>query len=87
MTTKVREITKKVQEMRFKWYGHVMRIEEHYIGRNDIEMKVQGRGKRGRPKRRWLDIVKDGIKEKVLSADGMYDRATRRRVSSYIDPT
>ena len=28
-TTKVGEITKKVQEMRFKWHGHVMRREEH----------------------------------------------------------
>ena len=29
-------------------------------------MKVQGRRKRGRPKRRWLDKVKDDIKEKGL---------------------
>ena len=50
-------------------------------------MKVQGRRKRGRPKRRWLDKVKDDIKEKGLSADEVYDRATWRRVSSYIDPT
>ena len=31
-TTKVGEITKKVQERRLKWYGHVMRREEHYVG-------------------------------------------------------
>ena len=49
-------------------------------------MKVQGRRKRGRPKRRWLDKVKDDIKEKGLSADDVYDRATWRRISSYIDP-
>ena len=50
-------------------------------------MKVQGRGKRGRPKRRWLDKVKDDIKEKGLSADDVYGRATWRHMSSYIDPT
>ena len=50
-------------------------------------MKVQGRRKRGRPKRIWLDKVKDDIKEKGLSADDVYDRAKRRRMSSYIDPT
>ena len=33
-TTKVGEITKKVQESRLKWYGHVMRREEHYVGRS-----------------------------------------------------
>ena len=86
-TTKVGEITKKVQERRLKWYGHVMRREEHYVGRRAMVMKVQGRRKRGRPKRRWLDKVKDDIKEKGLSADAVYDRATWRRMSSYIDPT
>ena len=62
-TTKVEEITKKVQERRLKWYGHVTRREEHYVGRRAMEMKVQGRRKRVRPKRRWLDKVKDDIKE------------------------
>ena len=49
-------------------------------------MEVPGRKKRGRPKRRWLDKVKDAIKEKGLSADDVYDGATWRRMSSYIDP-
>ena len=37
-------------------------------------------------KRRWLDKVKYDIKEKRLSADEVYDRATRRCMSSYIEP-
>ena len=61
---------------RLKWYGNVMRREEHCVGRRAMVMKVQGRRKRGRPKRRWLDKVKDDIKEKGLSADDVYDRAT-----------
>ena len=65
----------------------MMRREEHYVGRKATVMKVQGRRKRGRPKRRWLDKVKDDIKEKGLSDDDVYDRATWRRMSSYIDPT
>ena len=80
-TTKVGEITKKVQERRLKWYGRVMRREEPCLGRRVIVMKVQGRRKRGRTKRRWLDKVKDDIKEKGLSADDVYDRATWRRMS------
>ena len=80
------EITKEVQESRLKWYGHVMTIQEHYVERRVMVMKVRGRRKGGRPKRRWLDKVKDGIKEKGLSADDVSDRATWRRMSSYIDP-
>ena len=49
-TTKVGEIAMKVQERMLKWYAHVMRREEHYVGRRVMEMKVQGRRKRGRPK-------------------------------------
>ena len=86
-TPKVEGITKKVEERRLKWYGHVMRREEHYIGRRAMVMKVQGRRKRGRPTRSWLDKVKDDIKEKGLSAADVYDHATWRRMSSYIDPT
>ena len=59
-----------------------MRREEHYVGKRAMEMKVR---REGRP--RWLDKVKYDIKEKGLSADDVYDRATWRRMSSYIDPT
>ena len=59
-----------------------MRREEHYVGRRATEMNVQGRRKKGRPKRRWLDKVKDDIKEKGLSADDAYDSATWRRMLS-----
>ena len=52
-TTKVGEITKKVQHMRWKWYWHVMSRYKHYVGRRAMEMKLQGRKKRGRPKRSW----------------------------------
>ena len=36
---------------------------------------------------KMVDNVNDDIKEKGLSADELYDRATWRRTSSYIDPT
>ena len=66
-----------------------MRREEHFVGWRAIKIKVQGRRKRGRPKRRWFpfDKVNNYIKEKGLSADEVYDRAIWRRMSSYIDPT
>ena len=34
------EITNNVQERRLKWYGQVMRREEHYVGRRAMVMKV-----------------------------------------------
>ena len=64
-----------------------MRREEHCVGRRAMLIKVQGRRKRGRPKRRWLVKVKDAIKEKGLSADEVYDHVTWSRMSSYTDAT
>ena len=48
-TTKVGEISKKVQESRLKWYGHVLRTEEEYVGRG-VMVEVPGKRRRGRPK-------------------------------------
>ena len=66
------EIAKKAHEMRLKWYWHVMSSEVHYVGRRAMEKKVQGRRKRGRPKRRCWDKVKADIKKKGQSAYEVY---------------
>ena len=49
----------------------MMRREEHCLGRRAMEMKVQGRRKRGRPERRCLDRVRDDIKEKARKCTTM----------------
>ena len=51
-TIKVTEISKKVQERRLQWYGHVMRRDEDYVGRKVMEMEVPGKRNRERSKRR-----------------------------------
>ena len=93
-TMKVGEIAKNVQERKLKLY--VWACDEkrgvHYVGRRAMEMKVQRRGKIGRPKRRWLGRVWDDIKEKGrdcrrLSEKKVYGRATWRRTSLYIGHT
>ena len=44
-----------------------MRRDQEYVGRKMMEMELPGKRKRGRPKRRFLDVVKDmkevGVKE------------------------
>ena len=42
------EIAGKVLEitLKLKWYGHMVRSDEHYIWRRAMEMKAQGRRKR-----------------------------------------
>ena len=40
-TVMVTEISKKVQERRMQWYGHVMRREENYVGKKVLGMEVR----------------------------------------------
>ena len=47
---------RKVQESRLKWYGHV---GEKVIGKRVMVMEVPGKRRRGRPKRRLLDYIKN----------------------------
>ena len=66
-TVKVKWLGMKTREGRLRWYGHVMRRDQEYVGRRMMEMELPGKRKRGRPKRRFLDVVKDmgevGVKE------------------------
>ena len=62
--TKVGEISKKVQESRLKWFG---RREAEKVGKRVMVMEVPGKRRRGRPKRRWLDNIKNDLSERKLS--------------------
>ena len=72
---KVGEISKKVQESRWKWYGHILRREDEYVGKRVMAMEVPGKRRRGRPKRRWLDSIRNDLSERELSRDDAQDRA------------
>ena len=50
-TLEVGELSGKLREIRLRWYGHVLRRDEEYVGQRPRRMVVGTRG-RGRPKRR-----------------------------------
>ena len=85
--TKVGEISKKVQESRLKWYGHVLRREDEYVGKSVIGMEVPGKGRRGRQKRRLLDNMRNDWSDRELSRKDANDRDKWRRIIRHIDPT
>ena len=79
------EISKKVQESRLKWYGHVLRREQDYVG--EIVNVVPGIRRRGRRNRRWKDNIKKDLSERELSGEEAQDRVKWRRLIRNIDPT
>ena len=60
-TVKLERLGMKMREGRLRWYGHVMRRDQEYVGRKMIEMELPGKKKRGRPKRRFLNVVKEDM--------------------------
>ena len=62
----------------------VLRREEEYEGKRVME--VTGKRRRGRPKRRWLDNIRNDLSERELSEEEAPDRIKRRRLIRNIDP-
>ena len=86
-TPKVGETSKKVQESMLKWHGHVLRREEENVGKRVMAMEVPGKRRRGRPKRRWLDSIRNNLSERELSGLEAQGRVKWRRLIRHIENT
>ena len=73
-TVKVERLGIKMREGRLRWYGHVMRRDQEYVGRKMMEMELPGKRKRGRPKRRFVDVVKEDMEEVGAKETDIEDR-------------
>ena len=47
-----------MQSRKLEWFGHVKRRDETENIRAVVEMKMEGKRPRGRPKLRWEDTVR-----------------------------
>jgi len=63
---KVIEVSRKIQNARLHWYGHLKRRNEGHIAREAMIMELPGNRIRGRPKTRWKDRVEVDMTEKGL---------------------
>ena len=60
---KVEQIATVMRRRRLEWFGHVKRRDETDNTRAVVEMKMEGKCPRGRPKLRWKDMKAWSIKE------------------------
>ncbi|XP_050527980.1 uncharacterized protein LOC126898076 [Daktulosphaira vitifoliae] len=65
---KVPYITSYVKDQRIQWLGHAMRREETNEVRASIEYKPTGKKPRGRPKKRWMDGMRQDL-ERLEATD------------------
>ena len=85
-TAKVVELSKKAQEGRLRWYGHILRREEDHVGKQTMEMNVHGRRRRGRPKKRWRDCVTEDLRVRGIDEGEAMDRLKWRQLIRNSDP-
>ena len=55
-TAKIAKVGDKLRNARLRWYGHVKR-KEGCVGKRMMEMAVPDRRKRGKPRRRYMDLA------------------------------
>ena len=85
-TWEVGKFGEKTREARLRWYGHLRRKDDGYIGRRMLRMELPGTRKRGRPKRRFMDVVKEDMAEVEVTEEDTVDRRNWRKKIRCGDP-
>ena len=82
----VSPITDKMRETRLRWYGHIIRSDVNSVAKTALQLSPQGRRPRGRPKKRWLDRLKEDMRNTNVAPEDALDRAKWRRQCTTADP-
>ena len=64
----------------------IRRKYDGYNVRRMLRMELPGKRKRGRPKRRFMDVVKEDMAEDEVTEEDTEDRNNWRRKIRYGDP-
>ena len=73
---KVCQMSTFLRQKRLNLYGHIRRREEDNLSRQNMDMVVPGKRRRGRPRRRWIDNNREDnfMSKYELTADMTEDR-------------
>ena len=78
-TAKVIMMGMKLREIRLRLYGNVLRRDEVYVGRQVMNMELPGKRRKGRPKRRYMNVVKENMRALGVRAEDARDRGNWRK--------
>ena len=77
-TSQVGWFGEKTKEARLRWYGHVRRKDDGYIGRRMLRWNCPRKSKRGTPKRRFMDAVREDMSVVEVTDEDAEDRTEWR---------
>ena len=64
---------------RLRWFGHVERRDELCWLKRIETLQVDGDGVKGRPKKRWREVLREDMREKGLCREDAWDRSRWRK--------
>ena len=79
-TAHVRRLGEKLREGRLRWYGHVQRKDAGHVGKKVMDMDFPGTRRRGRPKRSYMDTVKEDMRAVGAEEEDVYNRGKWKRM-------
>lgn len=82
----VTPITDKMREACLRWYGHVVRSNEYSVAKTANRIDPNGQRPRGRPKKRWMDRIKEDMQTVGVAPKDALDRKKWRLACRKADP-
>ena len=80
----VDDLEKHLRQKRLRWCGHIARRDEEEEIKKVLELKI-GQRKRGRPVKRWIDVVEEDMQKRgVVQQDAGDREGWRRRAVKHI---
>ena len=58
----VDDLEEHLRRKRLRWFGHIVRRDKEVEIKKVFELKIEGQRKRGRPVKRWIDVVEEDMK-------------------------
>ena len=82
-----KNIHQHIQHQRIKWFGHLIRLPPHHPAQRAYNVRFSGRKARGRPRRTWIDGVKETLSLYNIPPAQAFRRAAERCLFLPMTPT
>ena len=60
----VGELEEHLRQKRVRWFGHIVKRDEEVEIKKVLELKIEGRRKRGRPVKHWIDVIEGDTRKR-----------------------
>lgn len=75
-----------IRDARLTWFGHLEKWDSGYTGERILDIELPGMRKRGRPQRRFVDVVMEDIQTDGVTEEDARYRARWRMMICHEEP-